>query len=164
MFHILRLESTVDLSEPLKDNGIIVFQSDKLDLEPSPNLGPTGIDNTNVNLINAKGDVLLHIGIRRRENAFVFNSIPYGESRGPEERIPLEGTFGDRRDPSITVFDHPDRYQIMIDYKTVYYYKKRLEGRCEKVSYKINEGQTPPFSDVLGVTVLYFANVMPRAN
>jgi Galactoside-binding lectin len=164
MFFLLNIKGKTTLNEPLKPNGIIVFQSGSLDLKPSPNLGPTGIDNTAINLLSVKDDILLHISIRRRENAIVFNTCPNGGGWGQEERVPLKGAFTDRRDPTITVYDHPDRLQIMCDYKTVHYYNKRIRDSVAKVSYGINEGQTPPFSDVLAVNVFYFGDIMPRTD
>ncbi|KAH6911073.1 Galectin-3 [Coprinopsis sp. MPI-PUGE-AT-0042] len=164
MFFLLRLKDKTALNEPLKENGIIVFQSGSLDLKPSPNVGPTGIDNTSINLLNSQDDILLHISIRRLENAIVFNTRPHNGGWGNEERIPLKGAFTDRRDPTITVYDHPDRLQIMFDYKTVHYYNKRIRDKVSKLSYQINQGQTPPFSDVLAVNVFYFGDIMPRTD
>ncbi|EDR12978.1 galectin [Laccaria bicolor S238N-H82] len=129
---------TVTLKTPFKAENIIVFQSAKLDLTPST--GP-GIDNTAVNILDAAGDVLLHVSIRRAENAIVLNSRPANGARGTEERVPLKGLFVNAPNTTITVYDHGDRFQILIDYKTVHYYAKRIQANGTAILYTINPGQ-----------------------
>lgn len=149
MFYLLPLSQTVNLKSEFIADGIIVFQSATLDLNPSKT-GTNTIDNTAVNLLNS-GDNLLHISIRRPENAIVFNTLPANGNWGTEERVTLQGKFVGPN-TTITVYDHGDRYQILCDYHTVHYYTKRIKKNVTSVSYTINQGQTPPFSNPLAVT------------
>ena len=160
VFYLLPITQTVTLKTPFKAENIIVFQSAKLDLTPST--GP-GIDNTAVNILDALGDVLLHISIRRKEDAIVLNSRPANGIWGQEERVPLKGLFVDAPNTTITVYDHGDRYQVLIDYKTIYYFVKRIKENGNAVLYSINPDQISPFSDTLAVTTYdSFANIIPN--
>ena len=160
VFYLLPITQTVTLKTPFKAENIIVFQSAKLDLTPST--GP-GIDNTAVNILDALGDVLLHISIRRKEDAIVLNSRPANGIWGQEERVPLKGLFVDAPNTTITVYDHGDRYQVLIDYKTIYYFVKRIQKNGTAVLYSINPDQISPFSDTLAVTTYdSFANIIPN--
>ena len=161
VFYLLPITQTVTLKTPFKAENIIVFQSAKLDLTPSP--GP-GIDNTAVNILDALGDVLLHVSIRRKEDAIVLNSKPANGPWGTEERVPLKGLFvSDAPNTTITVYDHGDRFQVLIDYKTIYYFVKRIKENGNAVLYYINPDQVSPFSDTLAVTTYdSFANIIPN--
>ncbi|KAF8244381.1 Galectin-3 [Wilcoxina mikolae CBS 423.85] len=149
MFYLLPLTETISLNTDFQADGIIVFQSATLDLNPSQT-GTNTIDNTAVNLLHS-GDYLLHVSIRRRENAIVFNSRAANGNWGTEERETLDGRFVGPN-TTITVYDHGDRYQILFDYHTVHYYNKRIQKNADSISYTINQGQTPPFSNPLAVT------------
>ncbi|KAF8538668.1 galectin [Trichophaea hybrida] len=144
MFYLLPLTQTVELRDDFTTDGIIVFQSDKLDLTPS------GIDNTSISLLNA-GDCLLVIAVRRNDNTIVFNSKTAEGGWGPEETETLEDKFPGPN-TTITVYDHGDRYQILCDYHTVHYYTKRIEKNANSISYTINPDLTSPFSNPLAVT------------
>jgi len=144
MFYLLSLTQTCELKDDFTADGIIVFQSDKLDLN-SP-----GNDNTAISLLNS-GDCLLVIAIRRYENAIVFNSKTAEGDWGPEERETLDDKFPGPN-TTITVYDHGDRYQILFDYHTVHYYTKRITKNANSISYTVNPDQTPSFSDPLAVT------------
>lgn len=160
VFYLLPITQTVTLKSQFKAENIIVFQSAKLDLTPST--GP-GIDNTAVNILDAAGDILLHVSIRRAENAIVFNSLPVNGAWGTEERVTLRGLFGNGLNTTITIYDHGDRFQILIDYKTVHYYAKRIQANGTAISYAINPGQISPFSNTLSVTTYdSFANIIPN--
>ena len=160
VFYLLPITKTVTLKSEFKAEDIIVFQSAKLDLTPST--GP-GIDNTAVNILDAAGDVLLHVSIRRKEDAIVLNSKPADGPWGTEERVPLKGLFGNVPNTTISVYDHGDRFQVLIDYKTIYYFVKRIQKNGTAVLYSINPDQISPFSDTLAVTTYdSFANIIPN--
>ncbi|KAA8893847.1 galectin [Sphaerosporella brunnea] len=146
MFYLLNLDQTVKLSQEFKPDGIIVFHSAILDLNPSKT-GTSEIDNTAINLKHGN-DILLHISIRRKENAVVFNSKTANGNWGAEERIVLKGAFSGPN-TTITVYNHGDRFQILFDYHTVHYYNKRIQANADNVSYNRNPDQTPPFSNPL---------------
>ncbi|KAI5782024.1 galectin [Peziza echinospora] len=150
-FYILCLGSTIPIKPEFKKDNLIYFNSATLDLNPTKT-GTNTIDNSAVNLISSKNDTLLHISIRRTENAVVFNTKPNNAGWGTEERIVLKGTFTKGNNATITVYDHGDRYQILFDGKTVHYYKKRIEDNATQVSYTINKDVAQVFSRELGVT------------
>ncbi|EDR05834.1 galectin [Laccaria bicolor S238N-H82] len=158
MSYHLPVHQTVALKKEFKVENIIVFRSTKLDLTPS--FGP-GIDNTSVNIMSAADDYLLHINIsfRRAQKAIVFNSKRANRSWGPEERVTLEGLFLNGLHTTITVYDHGDRFQVLIDYKTIHYYVKRFHKNGAAVLYKYNTNFSV-FSETLDVTMYdSFANI-----
>jgi hypothetical protein len=160
VFYLLPITQTVTLKQEFKAENIIVFQSAKLDLTPSTG---SGIDNTAVNLISADSDILLTISIRRTENAIVLNSKPANGNWGTEERVTLKGLFDNGLNTTITVYDHGDRFQILINYNTIHYYVKRIQKNAAAVLYAINPNQVSPFSDTLAVdTYDSFANIIPN--
>jgi hypothetical protein len=152
MFYQLEFEKPCDLKREFKFDNIVNFQSSELDLKPS-STGTGQLDNTSLNLMHG-GDICLHISIRRNEDAVVFNAKPANGNWGTEERIKLEGSF---KGPctSITVCDDGDRYQILFDYHTVHNFNKRMhkEAGVNRVSYRANANQTPPFSKTLAMSV-----------
>jgi Galactoside-binding lectin len=150
MFYLLPLTQSIKLKAEFKAEGIVVFQSASLDLSPSKT-GTNSLDNTAINLMSNEGDYLLHISIRRPENAIVFNSMPANGNWGTEERVTLQGKFVGPN-TTIMVYDHGDRYQILFDYHTVHYFVKRIKKNATNISYSINKDQTPPFSNPLAVS------------
>nr|BAJ72707.1 galectin homolog [Laccaria amethystina] len=159
VFYLLPLSQTVQLAQPFQAENIIVFQSAQLDLTPNPGRGH---DNTSVNIFSAAGDILLTISIRRAENAIVMNSLPASGNWGTEESVPLEGRFvNGGLNTTITVYDHGDRFQVLIDYNTIHYYAKRIQKNGTAVSYLTD--QASPFSNTLAVTTYKaFASIIPN--
>ena len=91
-----------------------------------------------------------------------MNSRPANGTWGKEERVPLKGLFVGLN-TTITVYDHGDRYQVLIDYKTIHYFVKRIKENGNAVLYSINPDQISPFSDTLAVTTYdSFANIIPN--
>jgi len=86
---------------------------------------------------------------RRSENLIVFNTKKNGVW-GTEERVTLEGKFF-KPDTTVMVYDHGDRFQILVDYRTVHYFTKRLSENIRSISYFCNPGQTPVFSNTMEV-------------
>jgi len=124
-------------------DGIIVFWPVSYDRTPDLK---HGIDNTYLNLRDNNGNSLLHISFRRAENAIVFNTKKVELGWGQEERVPLDGKIATPAGKTpIMVFDFGNHYHILIDYRTVYSYNKRLPGNVRSVSYGANEGQNPVF-------------------
>ena len=161
VFYLLPITESVTLNSEFKAENIIVFQSAKLDL--GPNTG-TGFDNTHVDINSADGDVLLTVAIRRAANAIILNSKPVDGSWGTEEKVTLEGRFvSDGLNTTITVYDHGDRFQVLIDYNTIHYFVKRIEKNGTAVSYGIHPNSSSPFSDTLAVTTYdSFASIIPN--
>ena len=159
-FYLLPITQRVTLNSEFKAENIIVFQSAKLDLSPSTG---TGLDSTYTQIISTDGDVLLSVGIRRAENAIVLNSKPADGSWDTEERVTLEGRFVNGLNTSITVYDHGDRFQVLIDYNTIHYFVKRIEKNGTAVTYGIHPNSSSVFSDTLAVTTYdSFASIIPN--
>ena len=160
VFYLLPITKTIALKSEFKAENIVVFQSAKLDL--SPNTG-TGFDNTYVEINSADGDILLTVAIRRAQNTIILNTRPADGSWGTEEKVTLEGRFVDGLNTTITVYDHGDRFQVLIDYNTILYYVKRIQKNGTAVSYGISPDSSSPFSDTLAVTTYdSFASIIPN--
>lgn len=71
MFYLLPLHQTIGLGDGFKAQGIVTIRSAKLDLSPRAT-GTNNIDNTSINVLGRSEENLLHISIRRRENAIVL--------------------------------------------------------------------------------------------
>ncbi|PVF99324.1 galectin [Serendipita vermifera] len=143
MFYLIPLTKTVALNSELKKDGIVIFQSSKLDLNPSPT-GKRNPDLTSLRLIN-ENDILLAIGIRRAENTITFTSY-LNNTWGNMETISLHSLFR-TNNPTIMVYDHGDHFQILIDYHTVKYFTKRSPKVVTSLGYYINPEQISPFSN-----------------
>ncbi|KAF9525370.1 Galectin-3 [Crepidotus variabilis] len=146
-FHQVRLNQTATLPEPVKVDGIIIFRSSEVNMN---NLQNGESDNTSLNLLNANEDNMLHISIRRLQNAIVFTTMSNGGGWGPEERVELKGRF-DGPNSTIAIFNHPDMYQIIANGRTIHYFKKRIQGDVVKIRYGTNTGQPSVFSDPIAV-------------
>jgi hypothetical protein len=130
-------------------DGIIAFWPVSYDQTPDLK---HGIDNTNLNLQDNDKNLLLHISFRRAEDAIVFNAMKTGVGWGPEERVPLDGKISTpASNTAIMVFDFGSHYHILIDYRTVHSFKKRLFGNVRSVSYHVNAGQDPVFGNRMQV-------------
>ncbi|EAU85786.2 galectin-1 [Coprinopsis cinerea okayama7 len=104
------------------------------------------------NFLSAGENILLHISIRPGENAIVFNSRTKGGAWGPEERVPYAGKFKGPN-PSITVLDHGDRFQILFDNATAIYYTKRIKENAAAIAYSAENSlfSSPVTVDIHGL-------------
>ena len=144
----ISLNSRTHLSLPLTKDSLVILHSQELNLRPEHQVR---LDNTSINFYNEEGDNLLHISFRRVRNQIVFNSRLVSSDWGQEEKVALSGIFL-RDDTYIVVYDHGDRYQILIDGRTVHYFTKRKRGDGIEVGYLINDGMKYPiFSHTLVV-------------
>lgn len=161
MFYLAFLNQPIALKTDFKADGIVVFQSSTLDLKAN---NTTTIDNVAVNLLSGDNDFLIHVSFRRAENAIVFNSMAAGGGWGAEERVPLAGKFVGPNN-TVTICDHGDRFQILIDGHTVKYYNKRIAKNAKNISYTMNPNQTSAFSNPVAVrTYDSLADVMAGNN
>lgn len=147
MFYHIPLTKTVALNSELKKDGIVIFQSSKLDLNPSPT-GKKNPDITWLSLLNG-GDSLLCITIRRAQNTIGFNSC-LNKQWGTMETITLHGLFKNN-DPTIMVYDHGNTFQILIDYHTVKYYTKRSPKTVTALGYSVYSEHVSAFSNPIAV-------------
>lgn len=149
VFDFLYYGKTIKLASEFKQGGIVVFQSTTLNLAPPAKES----DNTGINIQRGE-NILLHISIRRRERLLLFSSKPAGGDWSAMEGGPLKGAFYGSQ-PSITVYDHGDRFQILTDYDTNYYFIKKITGIADSFSYLAYNSPTipSPLSDPLFVTI-----------
>ncbi|KDR68111.1 hypothetical protein GALMADRAFT_105184 [Galerina marginata CBS 339.88] len=153
-FYQIPLSRTINLDEPVKTDGIVMFRSSILNLDPTT--ASTWID-----LLGSGGDIILHISFRLLENVIVFNSRPAHGEWLNESRVNLTGSFIGQN-YTVTVFDHGDRYQVLTNGRTKSYYYKQLKGDVTAVSYNTNVGQTSIFSDTIAAqTYNSFAALVP---
>ncbi|KAF8630102.1 hypothetical protein AX17_005498 [Amanita inopinata Kibby_2008] len=154
-FNLVNLNSNVSLAQPFTSEGIINVQSTSNNIQ-----SVTGY--IRLLLLNDNSDQILHMSIRPSQNEIVFNSRTASGPFGPEQKVPLTGLFQSQT-PTVTFYDHSDRFQVMVDFKTIIYYNKRssLTGTVTRVGYEADS--TSFLSNPLGVTpYTSFADVYPR--
>ncbi|TFK23495.1 fungal lectin Cgl3 in complex with Chitotriose [Coprinopsis marcescibilis] len=157
MFYIVKANETILFDKEFKAEGIMMLQSARLDTSSST--GSAAIE-----LVSAPGNTLLQIAFRPYENIITFNHRPLGGMWGPELAIPFQGQFQDILEPSVTIYDHGDRYQILVDYKTVFYFYKRLRENATAVRFIRENSRHPLFAEALGVNVYpSFRHIFPNA-
>ncbi|KAF8462358.1 concanavalin A-like lectin/glucanase domain-containing protein [Kalaharituber pfeilii] len=131
--YILSLDKIITLRRAVQPDGIIIFQSPSVDLRTT-DAGTAGtMDCSNLNLLNHSDDILLHMSFRRQENTIVFNTRRNGKWES-EEREVLTGVASGGV-TNVMVYDHGDRYQILIDGRTVHYFTKRYHEPATQVRY-----------------------------
>ncbi|RYP39140.1 hypothetical protein DL767_002320 [Monosporascus sp. MG133] len=107
-------------------------------------------DDTNVNVLSAEGDTLLHISFRRWKNSIVFKSGRKGHDWSDEECVCLQGVLN-KTDVTIAIRLEADCYQVHINDCIIHTYPKRITEDEKAVSYMCN-GQTI-FTDPIHVVV-----------
>ena len=159
MLYLLPAGATVDLRDDFTSDGIIIFRSPTLDLISG---GDTSID-----LHNSDGDIVLRIAFHRGTNKILFTTHRAETSSWGErgEHVGFEGKFFGR-DTTVTICDHRDRFQILINYRTIHYFKKRFQDNVSAIAYHIDDpNHQSLFSDILTVdTYSCLANLLPRGN
>ncbi|KAF8465081.1 concanavalin A-like lectin/glucanase domain-containing protein [Kalaharituber pfeilii] len=121
--YILSLDKIITLRRAVQPDGIIIFQSPSVDFRTT-NAGTAGtMDCSNLNLLNHSDDIILHMSFSRQENTIVFNTRRNGKWES-EEREVLTGVASGGV-TNVMVYDHGDRFQILIDGRTVHYFTKR---------------------------------------
>ncbi|KAH6891848.1 galectin-2 [Coprinopsis sp. MPI-PUGE-AT-0042] len=117
MLYHLSPNTKVQLQSAFKAESIAIIRSSKLAFDASQD-----------------GDTALHISIRPKEQVVVFNTRVKDGAFGPEERISFNDRFKNPN-PTITVYDHGDRFQVLFDYATVKYFNKRSEKDVAAILY-----------------------------
>jgi hypothetical protein len=157
MFHPLPIQGTVNFRNDFTYDGIILLRSSTLNLIDG---GRTTLD-----LLNAEGDVILHLAFVRGPSRVVFNTR-HSESSSweREEHILSEGKFVGQ-DASIMICDHRDRFQILINNRTAHYFRKRFQGNATAIAYNVDAGQKSLFSEYLTIDQYScLADLLPRGN
>lgn len=141
---------SINLATEVKQDGIIVIKSSTVNLTAS-----SASDRAQINLLNATDDILLHIGLRRDCDIIAFNTKPKNGSWGSENNVHyLRNLFLHPSDgSSITIIDLGDRFQVLFDFKTIHFFKKRLGGNVAKLAYFLDPDSGSPLADILDVTV-----------
>ena len=158
MLYLLPAGPIVDLHDEFTSDGIIIFRSATLDL--------ISARNTSINLYNGDGDIVLHIVFRREAKKIVFNTHRSETSTWErEEHVGFEGKFNHGQDTTVTIYDHRDRFQILVNYRTIHYFKKRFpDNVVTAIAYRF-DGPQSLFSEYLTVdTYPCLANLLPRSN
>jgi hypothetical protein len=158
MLYLLPPGTILDLRDEFTSDGIIIFRSPTLDLISG---GDTSLD-----LHNSEGDIVLRIAFHRGTNRILFNTRRVETSsweRG--EHVGFEGKFIGR-DTTVTICDHRDRFQILINNRTVHYFKKRFQDNVTAIAYHIDDpDHLSLFSEYLTVdTYSCLANLLPRGD
>jgi Galactoside-binding lectin len=133
------------LATPFAPESIAILRSAKLGFAATQNA-------TVVNVETDAGDILLHISLRPKENVVVFNTRVAGGNWAAEERIPLADRFKNAN-PSITIYNHGDRFQVLFDYVTVKYFNKRIDKVGTVIAYNADEASGLAFSKVVTLDV-----------
>ncbi|TFK27604.1 hypothetical protein FA15DRAFT_666281 [Coprinopsis marcescibilis] len=155
MFILLTANQVSQLGQDFTNENILLVQSPKITLTDTQAW-------TDFNLLSASENVLLLISIRPKDNTIVFNSRTAGGPWGPEERVPLAGQL-EGNTPSIAIYDHGDRYQILLNLKTVLYYNKRLLESGVAFGYDQDETSDVAFGNTLALDVYdSLADIIPR--
>nr|3WG1_A Chain A, Galactoside-binding lectin [Cyclocybe aegerita]3WG1_B Chain B, Galactoside-binding lectin [Cyclocybe aegerita]3WG3_A Chain A, Galactoside-binding lectin [Agrocybe cylindracea]3WG3_B Chain B, Galactoside-binding lectin [Agrocybe cylindracea] len=138
--------ASVDLAAPVTTGDIVTFFSSALNLSA----GAGSPNNTALNLLSENGAYLLHIAFRLQENVIVFNSRQPNAPWLVEQRVSNVANqfIGSGGKAMVTVFDHGDKYQVVINEKTVIQYTKQISGTTSSLSYNSTEG-TSIFSTVV---------------
>jgi Galactoside-binding lectin len=147
MLYHLSANTTVTLVSPFKAEAIAVIRSTKLAFDA--NQLPTRI-----NFLSEDGDILLHISMRPGLKTVVFNSRTKDAAwqAAGEEVITFEDRFKNVN-PTITIYDHGDRFQVLFDGATVKYFTKRSEKEVAAIFYGGDETKGLGFSNPLTVDV-----------
>ncbi|KAF8462400.1 concanavalin A-like lectin/glucanase domain-containing protein [Kalaharituber pfeilii] len=153
--YILSLDKVIPLRHAVQPDGIIIFQSPSVDLRTTDTSTAGTMDCSSLNLLNHSGDILLHISFRRQENAIVFNTRRNGNWESEERVVLTSVTSG--RVTNVMVYDHGNRYQILIDGRTAHYFNKRYQEPAMQVHYWRNPPPGLPLSDP--IVVMQYQNL-----
>jgi len=159
-FYLLPIHGTIRLESQFKANGVLVFQSVGLNMDSCISRHNEGVW---INILSASNNVILHMSVRRAQGSIAFNdNIARNNQWGSEQRVLLKGLFKEPN-PTIVIYDHGDRYQVMVDYVTVAYFEKRIKEDGVAVVYNKDRDQVSPFSNTLAVTAYTsFSDVITR--
>ncbi|CAA7264388.1 unnamed protein product [Cyclocybe aegerita] len=149
-FYQVGTNSTAKLIAPITNDGIVIFRSAGLNTNQNPGSGMK-VNNTSLNLLNNDGAYLLHIGFRLVPNTIVFNSRKPDGTWLQEKSVSaaVDHFTGPNGNTSVTVFDHGDKYQVLLNGKTVIHYAKQISGPASTLLYKVDEGESPLFSSMV---------------
>ena len=155
----------VDLETPLSTGMVVALSSGHHDFTPCSDVAnsanPKGHRiETNINLENKAGDVVLQISIRRAQNVVLFNAKAKNsvlDGWGQPESVPMNLINPSPSTSGLTILvcDRGDKYQILFNLTTVHYFVKRREGAACLVKYedKSCDKPTPTLSPTLLVSV-----------
>lgn len=145
----IALGSKLSLSRPIAEGDGVVLYSASVDLVPE-----SGhiFDGTMINLLSNEHDILLHVCVRRAQNAIVFNSKPRGGAWQSEERVSLAGVFG-RTDATVVVRRQASDWLVLVDGRLIKTSQRRIDKPATAVAYSADIGRRPVFSVPLHVAL-----------
>jgi hypothetical protein len=150
---------------------IIAFKSTRFDIQAHPSAPSTTRSATHLDLYNKKNDIILRITIRNGQNKVFFNDRADKsllDGWGQEQSVDLSPVDVERWNRSgVTISVHvpfartrsEERYQILFDLNTVFYFDKRFPEPPRKMGYSVTT-QYHQLSDPLRV-FCYELNDLP---
>ncbi|KAH6886713.1 hypothetical protein BKA70DRAFT_1165193 [Coprinopsis sp. MPI-PUGE-AT-0042] len=136
----LPLNQTVNLHQVVYGPVHLVFHAPGIDLHSKGRN-----DNSNINLMNQQGDIILHISFRRAQNAIVFNDRKYNGAWGTEQRIPFKDVFADGVPAKIEILGRGDWEIVLGEDGPRFTFPQRLPNNgLAAVAYKVKDGEGPP--------------------
>ncbi|CAA7264390.1 unnamed protein product [Cyclocybe aegerita] len=153
--------SSVDLAASATTGDIVTFISSALNL----NVSAGSPNNSSLNLLAENGAYLLHIAFRLGENVIVFNSRQPDAPWLVEQRVSnVANQFtGLDGKAMVTVFDHGDKYQVVINETTVIQYVKQITSPTKTLSYQGGEGTSIFSPEIEAVTYTSLAANLPTS-
>ncbi|KAH7103575.1 hypothetical protein BKA62DRAFT_595787, partial [Auriculariales sp. MPI-PUGE-AT-0066] len=130
----------------LQPGALVTFSSARYDSER-----PARYDNTFIELADERGDIVLHIAVRRRDRLIAFNDKVNGRY-GQEEIIPLANMLS-LENVTIEVMVQKTQFVINVNDVTVKLFHRRTEGAPHAFTYNVTNN-LPAFVGSLQVTVL----------
>ncbi|CAG7969261.1 unnamed protein product [Penicillium salamii] len=144
----LSLHGNLPFRQVLKADSVILLESSGVDLS----IPDTPIDMTQISLLDAKGDTIFHISIRRAQSEIIFNAKIDG-SWGVEEVISIGNRFGSEEGATILIHDQGEGFEVSIDWVHALWFAKRAEGQsAQSIWYDLGDKDgTSTLSDDLEV-------------
>jgi hypothetical protein len=161
----LKAGGVVTLNLPAGPGMVLVFKTNRLNIAG-------GAKETCLDLYNKDEDIVLHLTIRRGQNRLFFNDRAHqslGDGWGQEKSVDLSPVDVERWHRSgVSILVHNcstylgERYQILFDLTTVFYFATRFAGPVITIGYSTISTLFQPriLSDPLEV-VSYQLNTLP---
>ncbi|KAJ5173461.1 uncharacterized protein N7500_001392 [Penicillium coprophilum] len=130
----LPLYGNLRFQQTLKTDSVILLESSSVD----PIKPDDGVDMTQISIMDAEKDIILHISIRRAQGEIIFNA-KIGGSWGPEKRIDIDRRFSSKDGATILIHDQGEGFEVSIDWVHAIWFEKRAQGRTpQSIQYDIH--------------------------
>jgi hypothetical protein len=128
--------------------GSLVLRSKMVSLLPDRK---APVDHTNLNILSANQDRLLHISVRRTDNMICFNAREAAGAWGKEERVSLFRVF-QQPEVTITIRSKQSVFIMFVDGVIVHTFVKRIYEDVKGISYDCKS--TSVFTDPIQLIVM----------